>query len=469
VHPDYLKNANIHDFKIFVQKLHNENIEVILDVVFNHTAEGNEMGPTLCFRGIDNKSYYDLVKDEPRYYNNVTGTGNTLKLSHPNVLRMVTDSLRYWSTEMKVDGFRFDLATALARVSGKFNEQASFLDAIAQDPLLSMLKLIAEPWDTGDKGYQLGRFLPGWAEWNDKYRDTVRRFWRGDPGQLAQLATRLSGSGDIFNRRGRRPWSSINFVTAHDGFTLHDLVSYDHKHNEANQENNQDGTDKNFSWNCGAEGPTRDAEILRLRHKQMRNLLATLFLSQGVPMLLAGDELARTQNGNNNAYCQDNETTWLNWEPADTSDMLHTFTKKLIQLRRDHIVFHRARFFHGDVIPGTDIKDVVWLCPDAREMQDKDWHEEERQCIGVLISGEAGQYHLTDRGEAESDDTYFMILNASEDQVPFTMPLMFDDRRWEIIIDTDTDTGFADGGTSDKATYTVKPHSLLLFRKVTAE
>ncbi|HLT03319.1 MAG TPA: glycogen debranching protein GlgX, partial [Geminicoccaceae bacterium] len=311
-HPDYLGKGGIGEFKTFVQVLHDAGIEVILDVVYNHTAEGSHMGPTLSFRGIDNKSYYYLMEDQ-RYYNDFTGTGNALELRHPDVLRMVTDSLRYWVEEMRVDGFRFDLATTLARVEGQFDEHASFLDAVAQDPVLTSVKLIAEPWDTGMGGYQVGNFPPGWAEWNDQYRDTARKFWKGDEGQLAGFASHLSGSAGLYNHRGRRPWASINFITAHDGFTLRDLVSYNEKHNEANKEDNRDGSDNNNSWNCGVEGPTDDSEIRALRRRQMRNFLATLFLSQGVPMLVAGDEFGRTQGGNNNAYCQDSEISWLDW------------------------------------------------------------------------------------------------------------------------------------------------------------
>lgn len=316
VHADYLCTGRVYEFKTFVKLMHNAGIEVILDVVYNHTGEGNHLGPTLSFRGIDNKSYYDLVENQPRYYNDFTGTGNMLELRHPHVLGMVTDSLRYWVEEMGVDGFRFGLAVSVARTDGRFNQHASFLDAVAQDPVLSRVKLIAEPWDTGPGGHQLGHFPPGWSEWNDRYCDTIRRFRRGDEGQLPELASRLSGSADIFAHRGRHPWASINYVTAHDGFTLYDLVSYNQKHNEANLEANRDGMGNNYSWNCGREGPTEDPEILKLRYRQMRNMLATLFLSQGVPMLLAGDELARTQLGNN-TYCQDTPQNWFNWNDID--------------------------------------------------------------------------------------------------------------------------------------------------------
>jgi isoamylase len=366
-HPDYLGRGGLGEVKTFVQLMHDAGIEVILDVVYNHTAEGSHMGPTLSFRGIDNRSYYYLMAGDERHYNDFTGTGNALELRHPDVLRMVTDSLRYWVEEMRVDGFRFDLATTLARVEGHYDEHASFLDAVAQDPVLTSVKLIAEPWDTGLGGYQLGNFPPGWAEWNGKYRDTVRRFWKGDEGQIAEMASRVSGSADIYNHRGRRTWASVNFITAHDGFTLRDLVSYNDKHNEANKEDNRDGADDNYSWNGGAEGATEDAEIRALRLRQMRNLLTTLLLSQGVPMLLAGDEFARTQGGNNNPYCQDSEIGWLDWNRDAEGEDLLAFTRRLIALRREHIVFHRGRFFHGATIPSTEVKDVTWLRADGEE------------------------------------------------------------------------------------------------------
>ncbi|HET6521389.1 MAG TPA: glycogen debranching protein GlgX, partial [Geminicoccaceae bacterium] len=421
-------------------------IEVILDVVYNHTAEGNHMGPTLSFKGIDNKSYYYLM-GEQRYYNDFTGTGNALELRHPNVLRMVTDSLRYWVQEMRVDGFRFDLATTLARVEGPYDEHASFLDAVAQDPVLSSVKLIAEPWDTGLGGYQVGSFPPGWSEWNDRYRDTARKFWKGDEGQLPELASRVSGSADIYDHRGRRPWASVNFVTAHDGFTLRDLVSYDGKHNEANKEDNRDGSDNNNSWNCGAEGPTDDPEINRLRRQQMRNFLSTLFLSQGLPMLLAGDEVGRSQGGNNNAYCQDSEISWFDWEAVESEEGsgLLAFTRRLIELRREHIVLHRSRFFHGDVIPGTDVKDVMWLRPGGGEMAPEDWEDPFAKAIGLLLSGEAGLMHLTERGEPEPDDTFLMLLNASHVDVPFTLPAPEPIEAWELVVNTAAEPSFDSG------------------------
>ena len=436
-HPEYLGSGGIDEFKTWVQLLHDASIEVILDVVYNHTAEGNHLGPTLSLRGIDNQSYYYLLDDEARYYNDFTGTGNALELRHPDVLRMVTDSLRYWVEEMKVDGFRFDLATTLARVNGEFDQHASFLDAVAQDPLLSAVKLIAEPWDSGEAGYQLGRFPPGWAEWNDRYRDTVRRFWKVDSGQLPELASRLSGSSDIYDQRGRRPWASVNFVTAHDGFTLQDLVSYNDKHNEANQEDNRDGHDHNHSWNGGVEGPADDPGIVLLRERQKRNLLATLLLSQGLPMLLAGDEFGHTQRGNNNAYCQDNETSWLDWAGIDESGKaLTAFTRALIRLRREHIVFHRHRFFHGKAIPGAETRDIVWFRPDGGEMAAEDWQKETLYSIALLLSGEAGVYHLTMQGEKEPDDSFMLILNAADETLQYVLPEDASLPRRTVLIDT---------------------------------
>ena len=437
LHPEYLQDGGINEFKNFVQNMHEAGVQVILDVVYNHNAEGNHLGPTLSLRGIDNTSYYSLAPENMRYYNDFTGTGNALELRHPYVLRMVMDSLRYWTTDMQVDGFRFDLATTLARVNGEFDEHASFLDTVAQDPILSGVKLIAEPWDIGEDGYRLGQFPPGWSEWNDRFRDTVRRFWRGDPGQLPELASRLAGSADLFDHRGRRTWASVNFVTAHDGFTLRDLVSYNEKHNEANGENNQDGTNTNYSWNCGVEGHTDDATVSNMRLQQTRNLLATLLLSQGLPMLLAGDEFGHSQNGNNNAYCQDNETTWLDWKAIDeTGDALLRFTRQLIRLRRDHIVFHRHRFFHGEVMPGTRLKDILWLRPDGEEMTQAQWHDSEAKSLAVLISGAPGHYHLTHLGEPESDASYCLLMNATETNIEYAVPILRRKGCWHVLMDT---------------------------------
>ncbi len=442
----YLRPRNeLSSFKRFVQKMHDAGIEVILDVVYNHTAEGNHMGPTLSFRGIDNHSYYYLMGDQKRFYNDFTGTGNALELRHPKVLCMVMDSLRYWVEVMGVDGFRFDLATTLARVEGPYDEHASFLDAVAQDPLLGQVKLIAEPWDTGLGGYQVGNFPPGWAEWNDQYRDSMRKFWKGDEDQLSSFGGRFSASADIFNRRGRRTWTSVNFITAHDGFTLHDLVSYNEKHNEANGEDSRDGSDNNNSWNCGAEGETDDQDILALRRRQMRNFLATLLLSQGTPMLLAGDEFAHTQGGNNNVYCQDSEISWLDWEginEAGRSQM--DFVSRLLKLRQEHIVFHRDRFFSGQVIPGTEVKDVIWLHPSGREMTPEDWQGGDARCLAIRLSGEAGIVHLTQTGEQEPDDTFLLLVNAGHEDVAFVLP-NGDTVTWQTLVDTMVEDGRSDG------------------------
>ncbi len=432
--PLYLGKDGLRDFKTFVQVMHDNGIEVLLDVVYNHTAEGNHLGPTLCFRGIDNRSYYYLSEDNPRYYNDFTGTGNALELRHPQVLRMVTDSLRYWVEEMHVDGFRFDLATTLARVHGEFDQHAGFLDAISQDPVLSGTKLIAEPWDTGPGGYRVGEFPPNWSEWNDRYRDTVRRFWKGDDGLLGEFASRLSGSSDIYDNRGRRPWASINFVNAHDGFTLRDLVSYNHKHNKANQEGNRDGADDNKSWNMGVEGETTDQTIIEDRRRQARNFLFTLLLSQGVPMFPAGDEFWRTQGGNNNAYCQDNETSWIDWSSVEDEELV-SFTQRLIALRKEHVVFRRSRFFHGEKIPGTDSKDVTWIRLDGTEMTTDDWVNGNSPALGVLLSGEAGARFLTERGEPEPDDSFLMLFNPSHENLQWRLP---GDRvsPWRVVLDT---------------------------------
>ena len=464
--PRYLSNGRLGEFKTFVQLLHDADIEVILDVVYNHTAEGNHIGPTLCFRGIDNASYYKLRPDDPRYYADFTGCGNVFDLYHPRVLQLVMDSLRYWVEEMHVDGFRFDLATTLARRNnGLFDSHAGFLDAIRQDPVLSRVKLISEPWDLGEGGYQLGGFPAGWAEWNDQYRDTIRRFWKGDEGLIGTVASRITGSSDIFDRKGRRPWASINFITAHDGFTLTDLVSYERKHNAANEEDNRDGSDNNYSWNCGVEGPTDDPKIRQLRSRQKRNFLATLILSQGVPMLVAGDEFGRTQQGNNNAYCQDNEISWVDWEHIETEDrLLLAFVRRLIRLRLDHIVFHRNRFFHGKVLPGTNVKDIVWLRPDGQEKEGEDWEVPYARCLSFLLTGEAGQYHLTAQGKPEPDDSFLVIFNAYQEDIDYTLPHLDLGRRWELLMDSATEDGFGNGKTlGEGEIYPVKPYSFVLF------
>ncbi|MDG2570865.1 glycogen debranching protein GlgX, partial [Vibrio parahaemolyticus] len=383
--PRYLATPFVNEVKEMVSHLHDAGIEVILDVVYNHTAEGNELGPTLSFKGIDNASYYRLAPDK-RYYINDTGTGNTVNLSHSRVLQMVTDSLRYWAQEMHVDGFRFDLATILAREAHGFDEGGGFLDSCRQDPVLSQVKLIAEPWDLGPGGYQVGRFPPGWSEWNDRYRDTVRAYWRGDEGMLPELAARVTASGDLFNRRGRKPFASVNFVTAHDGFTLNDLVSYEHKHNEANGEDNRDGHAHNLSANYGVEGPSSDPAIRALRLRQMRNMLATLFFSQGTPMILAGDEFARTQAGNNNAYAQDNEISWIDWDGIDADGRaLISFARRVIELRHALPMLRRSRFLTGDYNEQLGVKDVTWLTPAAEEMAPAHWQEPHARALGILL------------------------------------------------------------------------------------
>src|SRR5690606_28979629 len=364
---------------------------VILDVVYNHTAEGNHLGPTLSFRGIDNAAYYRLVGDQPRHYMDYTGCGNTLNMMHPRVLQLIMDSLRYWVQEMHVDGFRFDLASALARELHEVDRLGAFFDIIHQDPVLSQVKLIAEPWDLGEGGYQVGNFPVGWTEWNGKYRDTVRSYWRGDEGRVAELAYRLTGSSDLYEGGGRKPYASINLITAHDGFTLTDLVSYNEKHNEANLEDNRDGSDHNLSWNCGVEGPTDDPEIRRLRAKQKRNLIATLLLSQGVPMLLGGDEIGRTQRGNNNAYCQDNEISWFHWDFGAEEREFLAFVQRMVRLRREHPVFRRRHFFRGREITGAGIKDLLWLCADGTEMTEEKWHDPGLRTIGLLLAGELNE------------------------------------------------------------------------------
>ncbi len=434
-HPAYLASGRISEFKEMVAHLHDAGLELILDVVYNHTAEGNERGPTLSMRGIDNASYYRLMPDERRYYINDSGTGNTLDLSHPCVLQMVTDSLRYWATEMRVDGFRFDLATILGRHAHGFDERHGFLVACRQDPVLSKVKLIAEPWDCGPGGYQVGGFPPGWAEWNDKFRDNVRAFWKGDRGELAELASRLTASGDLYNQRGRRPFASVNFITAHDGFTLRDVVSYDHKHNEANDENNQDGTDRNLSWNHGCEGATDDPAIRSLRVQQMRNMLATLLFAQGTPMLVAGDEFGRTQHGNNNAYCQDNELSWVDWSLDDEGRELVAFCQHLIALRHTYPILRRQRFLVGHYNEEIDVKDVTWLAPGGEEMTEEHWHDEEARCMGMLMDGRAQPSGVKRSG---ADATLLLLVNAGHEPCNFQLPDVYGGRHWLCLVDTHT-------------------------------
>jgi isoamylase len=444
--PRYLQ-SDPNEFKTMVKHLHEAGIEVVLDVVYNHTAEGNHLGPTFSFKGIDNATYYRLAQD-PRYYDDVTGTGNTVDLRHPRVLQMVTDSLRYWVEEMHVDGFRFDLAPALAREDHGFARNGAFFKALAQDPVLSRVKLVAEPWDVGLGGYQLGNFPPGWSEWNGKYRDTVRRFWRGEMGVLPELASRLAGSSDLFEHQGRRPRASVNFITAHDGFTLNDLVSYENKHNEANHEGNRDGTDDNLSFNGGVEGPASDPEIVNLRERQKRNLIATLLLSLGVPLVLAGDEHGRTQQGNNNAYCQDNEISWVRWSAVSPRDLaLGEFFKTMLRMRREHPAFQRDAFFHGRPVDASGRKDIAWIRPDGHEMQPEDWSAE-RRTIGFFLGARP---------------MLFVAMNAAPDDVAFALP---DVERvsWSLVLDTAIEGGAQrDVPSDDVLEYPMISHSLAVF------
>jgi isoamylase len=422
----------VQEFKSMVRTLHDAGIEVILDVVYNHTAEGNHLGPMLSFKGIDNAAYYRLMPDDPRYYMDYTGTGNTMNMRHPHVLQLLMDSLRYWVNEMHVDGFRFDLASALARELHAVDRLSAFFDLIQQDPVVSQVKLIAEPWDVGEGGYQVGNFPPLWSEWNGKYRDTVRDYWRGEDATLAEFAYRFTGSSDLYESTGRRPNASINFITAHDGFTLGDLVSYNDKHNEANQEGNNDGESHNRSWNCGVEGPTKKKDVLELRARQRRNFLATLFLSQGVPMLLGGDEIGRSQGGNNNGYCQDNEVSWFDWSRAD--DTFLEFTRWLIAFRRDHPVFRRRRWFEGRVVKGRGLTDIGWFTPEGGEMDDDDWDVGFAKSLGVFLNGQA--IATPDpRGEPVVDDSFLVLFNAHFEPMDFTLPTMWGDR-WTVCLDT---------------------------------
>ena len=443
-HAEYSSNrdpgAEVVEFKGMVRNLHAAGIEVILDVVYNHTGEGNHLGPTVCFRGVDNQAFYRLMADSPRFYLDYTGTGNTVDTLHPRTLQLVMDSLRYWATEMRVDGFRFDLAPALARDGGGVNKFHAFFKVIEQDPVLSQVKLIAEPWDVGDGGYQLGNFPAPFSEWNGKFRDAMRSFWRGDEGFIGEVAYRLTGSPDLYQHDGRAPTASVNFITSHDGFTLNDVVSYNDRHNEANGDNNTDGDPHNRSWNCGVEGPTDDSKIDHLRRQQERNFLATLFLSQGVPMLLGGDEFSRTQNGNNNAYCQDNEISWLNWQWNEKQKRQFEFTKKLIQLRRAHPVFRRPKFLQGKRVPGGEIKDVMWFNPGGSEMSEEEWSSPFVRCLGMLVSGDAPDL-VDEHGKPVRDDTFFLLINAHHEPIPFLLPGE-EHLEWELVLDTGSDDGF---------------------------
>ena len=440
----YSATGHINEFKTMVKTLHSHGIEVILDVVYNHTAEGNQFGPTLCFRGIDNVAYYRLAGEQPRYYQDFTGCGNTLNMMHPRVLQLIMDSLRYWVLEMHVDGFRFDLASALARELHEVDRLGAFFDIIHQDPVLSQVKLIAEPWDLGEGGYQVGNFPVGWTEWNGKYRDTMRAYWKGDGGLMGELGYRLTGSSDLYALGGRSPIASINFITSHDGFSLHDLVSFNDKHNDANGEQNRDGDNHNLSWNGGVEGHSDDPKINRLRRQQKRNFLATLFLSQGVPMLVAGDEMGRTQQGNNNAYCQDNPLSWLNWELSEDDRLLQVFVQKLIQLRRRHPVFRRRRYFQGRPIKGADVKDLTWLAPNGDEMSDEEWHQHFARCLGMLSFGQALD-EVNERGVPVLDDNFLLLLNSHHEAIPFKLPTTPVNMNWRLSIDTSLETGFAHG------------------------
>jgi glycogen operon protein len=430
-----VRGRHVREFKTMVKTLHSAGLEVILDVVYNHTAEGNQLGPTLSFRGIDNSAYYRLADTDKRYYMDYTGCGNTLNVTHPRTLQLIMDSLRYWVTEMHVDGFRFDLASALARELHEVDRLSAFFDILHQDPVLSQVKLIAEPWDVGEGGYQVGNFPVGWAEWNGKYRDTIRRYIKGDGGQMAELAYRLTGSSDLYSTSGRRPFASINFVTAHDGFTLHDLVSYNGKHNEANGENNQDGTNDNDSWNCGVEGSSNDPAILGLRERQKRNFLTLLFLSQGVPMLCGGDEIGRTQRGNNNAYCQDNEISWFDWNLDRGQQDFLAFVKGLIAFRKKHPVLRRRRFFQGRHIRGSEVKDLAWFRPDGKEMSDEDWNAGYAKSLALRLAGDAIA-ERDQKGRPIFDDTLLVLLNAHHTPLAFTLPAHKRGIRWHPVLDT---------------------------------
>jgi glycogen operon protein len=457
------QGEQVAEFKAMVKALHREGIEVILDVVYNHTSEGNHMGPILSFRGVDNATYYRLVQDDPRYYMDYTGTGNSLNVRHPQVLKLIMDSLRYWATEMHVDGFRFDLASTLARELHDVDRLSAFFDIINQDPVLSQLKLIAEPWDVGDGGYQVGNFPVLWAEWNGKYRDTVRRFWKSDEGQLSDIAYRLTGSSDLYEHNGRRPSASINFVIAHDGFTLNDLVSYNEKHNEANGEDNRDGADDNASWNLGAEGPTDDPGINALRERQKRNFIATMLVSQGVPMLCGGDEISRSQNGNNNAYCQDDEISWYDWDLSDERKALLAFTSALVAFRRAHPNLHRRKFFQDRSIKHENANDILWLRADGQEMSEAEWGQGWLKTIGLYLNGETIA-DVDETGAPVRDDTFLILLNCHVDRVDFTLPKIAGVTSWRIVVDTNAGTVEPDVELDLDHVATLERQSFLMLR-----
>jgi glycogen operon protein len=465
----YLSNGHVGDpiseFKTMVKSLHSAGIEVILDVVYNHTAEGNQNGPTLSFRGIDNAAYYRLMPQEPRYYRDYTGCGNTLNMLHPRVLQLIMDSLRYWIQEMHVDGFRFDLASALARELHEVDRLSAFFDIIHQDPIISQVKLIAEPWDLGEGGYQVGNFPVGWTEWNGKYRDAVRAFWKGEGGKIGELAYRLTGSSDLYGRESRRPYASINFVTAHDGFSLCDLVSYNDKHNIANHEDNRDGESHNISWNCGAEGPSPDPKIQALRARQRRNLIATLLLSQGVPMLLAGDELGRSQQGNNNAYCQDNALSWVNWNLSEEDQHFLEFVRRMIKLRHDHPIFRRRKFFEGRPIHGGAVKDIAWHNPNGTEMNEIEWNQHFARSLCVYLSGNA--LDECDRyGQPILDDDFLLLINAHYETIPFTLPDYPGEETWLCVLDTAYAEGLATDGSFNRGSiFPLQGRSLALLTR----
>ncbi|KBZ63866.1 maltooligosyltrehalose synthase TreX [Mycobacterium [tuberculosis] TKK-01-0051] len=462
------RKSSVPEFKSMVRSFHEAGIEVILDVVYNHTAEGNHLGPTINFRGIDNAAYYRLVDSDLRLYKDYTGTGNSLNPRHPHVLQLIMDSLRYWVTEMHVDGFRFDLAATLARELHDVDRLSAFFDLVQQDPIVSQVKLIAEPWDVGEGGYQVGNFPGLWTEWNGKYRDTVRDYWRGEPATLGEFASRLTGSSDLYEATGRRPSASINFVTAHDGFTLNDLVSYNEKHNMANGEDNRDGESHNRSWNCGVEGPTDDPEIDQLRYRQMRNFWATLMLSQGTPMIAHGDEFARTQNGNNNVYCQDSELSWMDWSLVDKNADLLEFARRVSTLRKRHPVFRRRRFFEGEPIrSGDEVRDIAWLNPSSREMTHEDWGESIHKCVAVFLNGDAISAPNA-RGERVVDDSFLLCFNAGEDPVDFVTPNSDYAKEWTVELDTNEPTGRKEGAdqvVTAGEKVSLPSRSLLVLRK----
>ncbi len=460
------RGAQVQEFKAMVRDLHAAGIEVILDVVYNHTAEGNDMGPTLSMRGLDNAAYYRLSDDDQSKYMDYTGTGNSLNARNPHALQLIMDSLRYWILEMHVDGFRFDLASVLAREFYDVDRLSTFFDLVQQDPVVSQVKLIAEPWDVGSGGYQVGNFPPLWSEWNGQYRDTVRDFWRGEPSTLGEFASRITGSSDLYEHSGRRPMASVNFVTAHDGFTLQDLVSYNDKHNEANGEDGRDGSDGNRSWNCGAEGPTDNVDIIALRERQKRNFLTTLFLSQGVPMLLHGDELGRTQNGNNNGYCQDSEISWIDWNISTEHELQLEFVQRLSALRRNHPVFRRRRFFDGRPlhVAGEELRDLAWFTPAGADMTEQDWVDGSAKSIAVFLNGDAIP-SPDPHGRPVVDQSFFLLFNASENEIDFTMPSTDYGQSWEVVIDTTTPVELEHPSVKAGASASVAARSMLVMRR----